>query len=98
MTTQEIARLLAEIAEERKATQPIRVKVALRHNGRLRWGTGGEFQTAPSWDRSREIGREEQLAWARQLARGMRRVFDDEGPADVVVGIFQGRRLLERFE
>jgi len=89
----DIRRLFLEIAEDRLARQPIRVKIALPHNGRLRWGSAGEFQTAPS-----SYSHQDKLAWARHTAMGMRSYYDETDCTGVVVGIFQGRRLLERFE
>ena len=99
-SNEEIKAYLAEAGAEKQANRPFRIKFgAPSRGGRFKWLAAGRSSqiTQKDWI-GFPIPRQSQLEEARREAARMVKVFARDYPGQGwVVGIFQGRRLVERF-
>ena len=93
--TKEIRELMEQIDRDRL---PIRVKFGAVIRGRFRWfaAAGNKHAEIPKVHNHRRLSYDERMEWARSNARGLRAALDAARGSDMAVGIFQGRKLIER--
>ena len=96
----ELRAVAAKFKSERWASRPFRIKFgAPRKGGRFQWLGAGPHSEIPKFGSfGYSYTRQQQLDHARYRAEEMVKVFARKYPGQGwVVGIFQGRKLIERF-
>jgi len=93
--TEEARELMEQIDRDRL---PIRVKFGAVIRGRFRWlaAAGNRHAEIPKFHNYEPLSYEERVELARFKARDLRECLDTRGEFDMAVGIFQGRKLIER--
>jgi len=81
-----------------KRKNSYRLRYGAPSKGRFRWLAANPDDEIPAYGRGVSYSIEEQLQHARIQARSMARVFAKRHPGGGwVVGVFRGRKLVERF-